>query len=116
MNTKMCLVTEINKDIGVHSTSITSPPMWGCNRSIFFPAGFEVICLRCAATADLVKVSESSYPMCSVCNQTKEPIKEGSELSHLFHGCPFLHCNDMSFFEERVLFCACVIFAYLHAY
>ena len=26
-------------------------------------------------TADLVKVSESSYPMCSVCNQTKEHIK-----------------------------------------
>ena len=30
----------------------------------------------------------------------------------------FLHCNDMSFFEERVLFCACVfckvyVFAYL---
>ena len=66
--------------------------------------------MRCAATADLVKVSESSYPMCSVCNQTKEPIKEGSELSHLFHGCLFLHCNDMSFFEERVLFCACVLF------
>ena len=44
----------------------------------------------CAATADFVKVSEYSYPMCSVCNQTKEPIKEDSELSHLFCACVFL--------------------------
>ena len=51
------------------------------------------MCAVCAATADFVKVSEYSYPMCSVCNQTKEPIKEDSELSHLFCGCGFLHCN-----------------------
>ena len=30
-----------------------------------YSAGFEDICVHCAATADLVKVSESSYPMCS---------------------------------------------------
>ena len=43
--------------------------------ALYYSAGFEDICVHCAATADLVKVSESSYPMCSVCNQTKEHIK-----------------------------------------
>ena len=62
----------------------------------------------CAATADFVQVSESLYPMCSVCNQTKEPIKEDSELSHLFCGCVFLHCNLFILFLKRGLFCACV--------
>ena len=42
---------------------------------LYNSAGFEDICVHCAATADLVKVSESSYPMCSVGNQTKEHIK-----------------------------------------
>ena len=62
----------------------------------------------CATTADFVKVSESSYPMCSVCNQTKERIKEDCELSHLFCGCLILHCNDMSVFFKRALIRACV--------
>ena len=62
--------------------------------------------MRCAAKADLVKVFESSYPMCSVCNQTK--VKEDSELSHFLWMSFFLHCNGMSFFEERILFCECV--------
>lgn len=43
--------------------------------ALYYSAGFEDICVHFAATADLVKVSESSYPMCSVCNQTKEHIK-----------------------------------------
>ena len=43
--------------------------------ALYYSAGFEDICVHCAATADLVKVSESSYPMCSVYNQMKEHIK-----------------------------------------
>ena len=44
--------------------------------------------------ADLVKVSESSYPMCSVCNQTKEHIKRRKSLrSLLFDDWPLLFCT-----------------------
>ena len=44
--------------------------------ALYYSAGFEDICVHCAATADLVKVSENSYPMCFVCNRTKEHIKK----------------------------------------
>ena len=39
----------------------------------------------CAAIADLVKVFESSYPMCSVCNQSKEKIVNCPMTCHEYH-------------------------------
>ena len=66
----------------------------------------------CAATADFVKVFESSYSMCSVCNQTKEPIKEKIVncpigLVDVFF-CIVMTCRFLK--KEPVLFCACVFF------
>ena len=41
---------------------------------------------------DLVKVSESSYPMCSVCNQTKEVYCRFDDWLLMFCACMSL-CN-----------------------
>ena len=43
---------------------------------LYYSAAFEDICIHCAATTDLVTGSESSYPICTVCLQTKEPVNK----------------------------------------
>ena len=44
--------------------------------ALYYSAGFEDICIYCAVTTDLVQVSESSYPICTVYHQTKEPVSK----------------------------------------
>jgi hypothetical protein len=42
--------------------------------ALYYSAGFEDKCIHCAAMTDLV--TGSSYPICTVCLQTKEPVNK----------------------------------------
>ena len=41
---------------------------------LYYSAGFEDICIHCAATSDLVEnLPESAYPLCHLCSVNKQP-------------------------------------------
>ena len=43
---------------------------------LYYSAGYEDICIYCATTSNLVQSLQDSYPICSSCHDTHQPVKK----------------------------------------